>query len=88
MSGKLRKGGAMNVGRGLFRLWIVLAFLWLAYRLWAGDLSCVFDNPPWCRFWTAEIYARYLGWMFGVPVAVLIIGGAGLWAAAGFKNSN
>jgi hypothetical protein len=76
----------MNVRRGLFRLWIVLAVLWIGFMLATGNYDCFYGSKgPWCDYWTAETYIKKVAGVFGPPLAILILGWVGFWVASGFK---
>jgi hypothetical protein len=59
----------MNIRRGLFRLWIVLTALWIAFALWADDFSCFYGGGPWCHYWTVKDYVWKLVGNFGIVKA-------------------
>jgi hypothetical protein len=82
----------MNIRRGLWRLWLVLAIVWIGFALWTTPEfpSCLFrvGAGPWCDYWTAVHYIAAVETIFGIPLALLIIGWVGFWIAAGFKRRN
>ncbi len=65
----------MNIRRGLFRLWVIAAFIWVGAIIilvlvdGGGDISIV------------------LSLALGPPIAALAIGRAAFWIARGFKES-
>ncbi len=79
-----------RIGRGLFRLWLIGTTLWIAAFVWNGEFSCFVGSYPWCQWWVVSplwqsTYLRVLMGAFGVPLAVLALGAALLWAARGFR---
>lgn len=93
----------MNVRRGLFRLWIVASVVWVAIWftfIWAtctthanGQVTfCSTDFSGWQSEWggfTFWDYARIAEIALGIPVLILALGSALLWALSGFsKKSN
>jgi len=81
------ESAAMNLRRGLLRLWMVCSIAWIAFvsidaiRYWS--LSWTLSDSPLrlardvARDWESSI-RPHLEWAFGPPVVVLIVGAA-LW---------
>ena len=86
----------MNLQRGVIRVWLVFAALWVAYSGWTFWDSCVPGNGgQWCEAngWIYEL--NYLGahevarlglWFLGPPVGFLVLWLVGLWVTRGFSN--
>jgi hypothetical protein len=85
----------MNISRGLFRIWIVLAAGWIMVVGYADDLPCAFGvtfSAPWCVGYAHDPYAWQSAWpihvlVFAVPIAALAVGTALTWAINGFRMS-
>jgi hypothetical protein len=86
----------MNLGRGLFRSWLLLSALWIGSILWIRG-QCVYG--PWigrqehelwgCKDPLADPLATYLEvatTSLGPPLAVLALGYALLWVSKGFRR--
>jgi hypothetical protein len=86
--------------RGLFRLWAVFAALWVGFGsliFWLDRKGgiCGYSDvtmpriPPWeCAGVSIGISERDVAWavvIFGLPVLMLIIGFALVWAIQGFR---
>lgn len=71
----------MNWERGLFRLWIVLAVVWVIITATLG--SQCFITEDCAAGADAAVVAAYV---MGVPAGVLFIGAALVWAIRGFKR--
>jgi hypothetical protein len=86
----------MNIGRGLFRLWLIASVVWVGACLLRFDFSCFFGSYPWCEWWmlhrvhyyfsSNNEYVETLALTFGVPIVAFIIGAAILWAVKGFQR--
>jgi hypothetical protein len=89
----------MDVRRGLWRLWILASVLWVAFHGWRfwdkcipgseGDVWCPIGHDDWVRDLRYFDYAdvlRNTAWIFGPPVACLIIGLGVLWVGDGFSE--
>jgi hypothetical protein len=93
----------MNWPRGLFRIWVVASVLWaIGYALYFWDSCGIVDGDYWCSIgelddWTMSLrhfgwrqYLYNLGWAFGVPILVLLIGSAAYavlqWIVIGFRG--
>ena len=91
---------AVRVGRGLFRLWLVLSVLWVAG---IGAAGLIFDEPvsAYVRLESmfdtcikakkadecAEWLRRGAPWLALIPpIVVLVIGWALTWAFRGFRQ--
>ena len=75
-------GAKMNWQRGLFRLWVGAAAIWM---LCVGVLGVVSLSV---KHWTvgildAELFAAYV---VIPPLAVLLLGLIGVWIARGFRD--
>ena len=87
-----RETAAMNLRRGLFRLWLVVSALWVVFavafdwRSWSTAIGCLLDDTssPWCKYWDLSDYAQGFLISFGPPFALFGIGAGLLWAAYGF----
>ncbi len=65
----------MNIRRGLFRLWVITAAIWVGVIVvfWLIDAE-------WEKIWIA------LAVGIGPPIAALAMGKAAFWVASGFKE--
>ena len=104
--GHNRDRAAMNLRRGLLRLWVVFSIAWIV----AGGVE-IYSQAGWATYGKYTIGCRIdeddpsdrricvtllgrlvvtdvarLAWVFGPPIAVLIIGAALWWAVAGFRR--
>ena len=101
---KRHSGTQMNWPRGLFRVWVVASVLWAigyAGYFW-HSCSLQSDGDHWCltgelndrieplRYFGWRQYLYHLGWAFGVPLLVLLIGSATYaalqWIVIGFRS--
>lgn len=90
----------MNWSRGLFRCWLLAALTWIGLTALVyysgGDPVFHFSNSDITKVPTSEFLAAhnsilmrqltYVGVGLGVPLALLLLGAATLWAARGFKS--
>ena len=84
---------SMNWQRGLLRLWLVLSVVWIVFVGWATNVKCAFGpvSVSWgCHGYGRDPYAWESAWpilveVFGIPLAVLVIGAGLVWAMRGFK---
>ena len=94
----------MNWPRGLFRVWVVASVLWAIGYAGYFWYSCSLqsDRDHWCftgefdagieplRYFGWRQYLYHLGWAFGVPLLVLLIGSATYaalqWIVIGFRS--
>ncbi len=68
----------MNWRRGLFRLWLVLASLWLLGSILFGRSDLFFDP---------DIFARFLAFGLLPPIGALFLGISIAWAISGFQSA-
>jgi hypothetical protein len=89
---------ALRVARGLFRIWVVASIVWLVGWLWYVWATCKTDNErllycytsffdDWMQrgdftFW---YYAKLIATGMVVPIVVLALGSALVWAFKGFR---
>ena len=87
---KRHSGSQMNWPRGLFRVWVVESVLWAIGYGWyfwhscwlqsdTGDYWCFTGESDWMeplRHFGWREYLYNLGWVFGVPLLVLLISSA------------
>ena len=68
--------------RGLFRLWLVAAGFWLLFSFWGVDTF-----SAWSQM-THQIdqLAVASPYILGIPVVLLGVGAAIVWAVEGFKQ--
>jgi len=83
----------MNIGRGFFRMWIVLSGVWIVFCFFTFDFSCFFGSYPRCDRWSlfplsTSIYARTLGATLGVPAIAFIFGLGVLWIIKVFQRDH
>ena len=64
----------MNLGKGLFRIWIVLSICWYGFVV-----ERLIDKPS--RLYSDELFLILL-----TPFAVLVVGKLTIWALQGFKK--
>jgi hypothetical protein len=90
----------MNIRAGLLRLWVVLSILWVLGNAWlswdalAGNCPDVSDpnGINFCELaheFGASLFeerVRALGFAFGPPILVLLLGLSLLWVASGFSK--
>jgi hypothetical protein len=85
----------MNWQRGLLRLWLVLSVIWIIVVGWSENVRCAFGalSVWWgCHGYGRDPYAWESAWpthvvVFGVPLAILVIGACLFWAMNGFKSN-
>jgi hypothetical protein len=92
----------MNLGRGLFRLWIALSLVWVASAAWVLRFELMLNCHELFEYYGGKtddylfglchihpwtLEARALAWILLPPFAALLLG---LWVFRGFtpKNSN
>lgn len=79
----------MNYRRGFIRLWLAFSLIWTAWtgvRRLTDDLSCLYEDGPWCDHRTWSFYLGGLQFVLGPPALALIIGALG-WIIGGFKRA-
>jgi hypothetical protein len=84
----------MNVRRGLLRLWVVASAIYIITDIaiyWSARKSgfdCLMRTKvgPWCDYWGSTDFVVALGELLLPPLAVLVLGGALIWAATGFRR--
>ena len=87
---------AGNLGRGLFRVWMVVSLLWMGWNIWYFfDLDCLFGLSARCysRIILNPNYVdpvnHYLVFAlkaFGLPLSALVVGAAAFWTLSGFQR--
>jgi hypothetical protein len=84
----------MNWTKGLFRIWVVGALLWviligfsMGLPAWQS-LGCP-TAGPWCQYQQppSEAFRATIITALGYPLGVLAIGSGLLWAAKGFQKA-
>jgi len=92
-SGSTGKAGSrMNFKRGLFRIWVVVAVLWIAawaYYVWdycvlreyQYGIACLHVGSTTERIVSFHSYRRLFAILLGPPIVLLV---AGFWVVRGF----
>jgi hypothetical protein len=86
----------MNIRRGLFRLWLAMTALWIAYWSWQRDLPCLLGiDFKGTKFWCADalvdpmgVYAKAAVLILGVPLLIGALGVVILWVGSGFRKTS
>ena len=84
----------MKLGRGFFRLWLVVSALWIGLVLWNSDLACGVKTALevralWCQFELVDPAHYYTALAFrslAVPVIAAIAMYLVLWILVGFRT--
>jgi hypothetical protein len=91
----------MNWRRGLFRTWLIATAIWAFVHLWAPAQAQLVATVGWlvgfrvadarsAGYSDSEILAYFCGGVAEVvliPLSVLLLGAAALWALGGFKRA-
>src|SRR5262249_13430539 len=86
----------LRVAGGLFRIWIVASIVWLVGWLWYVWATCDGNERLYCYTsffddWMAPLpltfldYAKLIATGMVVPIVVLALGSALVWAFRGFR---
>lgn len=80
----------MNWTRGLFRLWIALSAVWIAFMSWVkhSETSRIPDPPPGFRIDGGLRDPAFWLDIATPPLVVGILLLVALWIARGFRRSN
>ena len=84
----------MNYCRGFLRAWIALTVIWIALAgsitlsgVLESELFCNLFNPgPWCDYRPPAEFVFTLSLILVPPMALLVVGAAVAWIAAGFRS--
>lgn len=82
----------LNWRSGFTRIWLVLSVLWWAFIASLVFVPAIWDMPPppqgfWGWFFVGINGPGWL-WMFGPPIALLLVIRALGWIFAGFSSRN
>jgi hypothetical protein len=73
----------MNWKRGLFRLWLLLSVLWVAFMVYAAYDDYTHRPEQFARNWPKTTVALIVG----PPFALFLLGYGLLWIGRGFRKS-